>query len=67
MTQGNEATLAHAATQASPVRLFFDLFKLRIGLVIGFPLVIAGCWLAATGGTLRTKPPSEDLPPVASG
>lgn len=41
--------------------------QITIGLVIGFPLVIAGCWLAATGGTLRTKPPSEDLPPVASG
>ncbi len=41
--------------------------QITIGLVIGFPLVIAGCWLAATGGTLRSKPPSGDLPPVASG
>lgn len=41
--------------------------QITIGLVIGFPLVIAGCWLAATGGTLRTKPQPEGLPPVASG
>ncbi|MFT4219604.1 MAG: DMT family transporter [Microbacterium sp.] len=26
--------------------------QITIGLVIGFPLVIAGCWLAATGGRL---------------
>lgn len=25
------------------------------GLLIGFPLVIAGCWLAATGGRLRRR------------
>ena len=25
------------------------------GLIIGFPLVIFGCWLAATGGTIRTQ------------
>lgn len=37
------------------------------GLVVGFPLVILGCWLAATGGTIRTKGPSGDLPPVAPG
>ncbi|HYI52110.1 MAG TPA: DMT family transporter [Microbacterium sp.] len=37
------------------------------GLVIGFPLVILGCWLAATGGTVRTKEPSGGLPPVAPG
>jgi len=37
------------------------------GLVIGFPLVIVGCWLAATGGTVRTKEPSGGLPPVAPG
>ena len=42
------------------------------GLLIGFPLVIVGCWLAATGGRFRApKPAAElaesDLPPVASG
>ncbi|MCK2024384.1 DMT family transporter [Microbacterium sp. kSW2-24] len=33
------------------------------GLLIGFPLVIAGCWFAATGGRLR--PPASALPPPA--
>ncbi len=37
------------------------------GLLIGFPLVILGCWLAATGGTIRAKRPPGDLPPVAVG
>jgi drug/metabolite transporter (DMT)-like permease len=37
------------------------------GLLIGFPLVILGCWLAATGGTIRTREPPGDLPPVAAG
>jgi drug/metabolite transporter (DMT)-like permease len=37
------------------------------GLLIGFPLVIAGCWLAATGGVLRARTPAEKLPPVAPG
>ena len=37
------------------------------GLLIGFPLVILGCWLAATGGTIRAKRPPGDLPPVAAG
>ena len=38
------------------------------GLLIGFPLVIAGCWLAATGGRLRAPNPQEtELPPVAPG
>ncbi len=27
--------------------------EVTIGLLIGFPLVIVGCWLAATGGRLR--------------
>lgn len=36
------------------------------GLLIGFPLVLLGCWLAATGGTLRTRRPPGDLPPVAA-
>lgn len=41
--------------------------KLTVGLLIGFPLVIVGCWLAATGGTVRVKKPPGDLPPVATG
>lgn len=41
--------------------------QITLGLVIGFPLVIAGCWLAATGGTLRPRRPASDLPPVAPG
>ena len=38
MAQGNEAGTTHAQAGSSPsrVRLFFDVFKLRIGLVIGF-------------------------------
>ncbi|MDL9981011.1 DMT family transporter [Microbacterium sp. ASV49] len=32
-------------------------------LLIGFPIVLIGCWFAATGGVLRTKPASE-VPPV---
>ncbi|CAI9387633.1 DMT family transporter [Microbacterium sp. T2.11-28] len=33
------------------------------GLLVGFPLVILGCWLAATGGRLRRRPaPATDLP-----
>jgi len=39
--------------------------KITPGLVIGFPLVILGCWLAATGGTVRTKEPPGELPTVA--
>jgi len=30
--------------------------QLTAGLLIGFPLVILGCWLAATGGRLRQRP-----------
>ncbi|MFB8385767.1 DMT family transporter [Microbacterium sp. NPDC055910] len=37
------------------------------GLIVGFPLVILGCWLAATGGALRAKKPPGDIPPVALG
>lgn len=39
------------------------------GLLIGFPIVLAGCWLAATGGRLRPTPvpepavPGSDAPP----
>lgn len=29
------------------------------GLLVGFPLVIAGCWLAATGGRLRPRRGAE--------
>lgn len=36
--------------------------QLSLGLLIGFPLVILGCWLAATGGRLRAQP--ADLPPA---
>ena len=31
--------------------------EITLGLLIGFPLVILGCWLAATGGTVRTREP----------
>lgn len=37
------------------------------GLLLGFPLVIFGCWLAATGGTIRLRKPPGDLPPIAPG
>lgn len=41
---------------------------LTFGLVAGLPLVILGCWLAATGGTLRTRTmPEDELPRVAPG
>jgi drug/metabolite transporter (DMT)-like permease len=36
---------------------------LTVGLLIGFPLVIVGCWLAATGGRLRRR---AGEPPVAA-
>lgn len=39
---------------------------LSFGLLIGFPLVIVGCWLAATGGRLRAAKPLP-TPPVAPG
>ena len=29
------------------------------GLIVGFPLIIIGCWFAATGGWLRTGRPSS--------
>ena len=41
--------------------------EVTLGLVIGFPLVILGCWLAATGGTVRARAPAEDLPPFSPG
>lgn len=34
------------------------------GLLIGFPLIIAGCWFAATGGRLR--PPASTPPDLAT-
>ena len=41
---------------------------LSVGLAIGFPLVILGCWLAATGGRLRSRAPlATNPPPVAPG
>jgi drug/metabolite transporter (DMT)-like permease len=39
--------------------------QLSTGLLIGFPLVILGCWLAATGGIVRRA--RAPLPPVAPG
>jgi drug/metabolite transporter (DMT)-like permease len=36
--------------------------QLTVGLIIGFPLVILGCWLAATGGRMTARP--GDLPDV---
>ncbi|WP_460799882.1 DMT family transporter [Microbacterium sp. GXF0217] len=33
------------------------------GLLIGFPLVIVGCWFAATGGRLRATPAVTPRPP----
>ncbi len=41
--------------------------QITLGLIVGFPLVILGCWLAATGGTVRTKEATGGLPPVAPG
>ncbi|MEG9493874.1 MULTISPECIES: DMT family transporter [Microbacterium] len=40
---------------------------LSTGLLVGFPLVIVGCWLAATGGRLRPRRPADgELPPIAA-
>jgi protoheme IX farnesyltransferase len=47
MAHGNEAMTVDGGARPSPLRLVFDLFKLRIGLVIGFTAV-AG--LAVTPG-----------------
>ena len=38
---------------------------LTVGLLIGFPLMMAGCWLAATGVTVRSRKITADLPPIA--
>jgi len=40
--------------------------QVTVGLIIGFPLVIAGCWLAATGGRFRSRDTLGDLPPLAT-
>jgi drug/metabolite transporter (DMT)-like permease len=37
---------------------------LSSGLLLGFPLVILGCWLAATGGRLRRRPLAAGQLPV---
>ncbi len=41
----------------------------RIGpaLLLGFPLVVLGCWLAATGGGMRIRRRPGEPPPVAPG
>ena len=36
---------------------------LSTGLLVGFPLVIVGCWLAATGGRLRPRRPADGVWP----
>ena len=41
--------------------------EITLGLLVGFPLVILGCWLAATGGSVRLRRPRGDMPPVAPG
>ena len=38
--------------------------EITAGLIVGFPLIIIGCWLAATGGVLRRRRPPEGLPPI---
>jgi drug/metabolite transporter (DMT)-like permease len=35
--------------------------QVTVGLLVGLPLVILGCWLAATGGVLRRRPLVEPL------
>ncbi|MEZ3162093.1 DMT family transporter [Microbacterium sp. BWT-B31] len=39
--------------------------QITIGLIVGFPLVIFGCWLAATGGRLRVRDGVDELPPLS--
>jgi drug/metabolite transporter (DMT)-like permease len=39
--------------------------ELTPGLLLGFPLVIVGCWLAATGGRLRNPRQVEGIAPPA--
>ncbi|HWI31078.1 MAG TPA: DMT family transporter [Microbacterium sp.] len=40
--------------------------ELTPALLVGFPIVLAGCWLAATGG-LRMRRPPDGVPPIAPG
>jgi len=37
--------------------------ELSVGLLVGFPLVILGCWLAATGGRLRNPRQTQGIAP----
>ncbi|WP_336631093.1 MULTISPECIES: DMT family transporter [unclassified Microbacterium] len=37
---------------------------LSVGLLVGFPLVILGCWMAATGGRLRPRRPDAGALPA---
>ncbi|MFJ6652761.1 DMT family transporter [Microbacterium sp. NPDC091313] len=41
--------------------------EITVGLLFGLPLVIAGCWLAATGGSIRMRRRPGAPPPVAAG
>ena len=49
-----EVAITAALTAAYPdvVVLGEDLSS---GLIIGFPVVLVGCWLAATGGRVRPR------------
>ncbi len=38
--------------------------QISVGLIAGFPLVILGCWLAATGGRLRSTAAPPPAPPT---
>lgn len=40
--------------------------ELSPALLLGFPIVLAGCWLAATGG-LRMRRAPQSVPPIAPG
>ena len=40
--------------------------ELTLGLLIGFPLVILGCWLAATGGRRACGSPRRPSPRILS-
>ena len=39
--------------------------ELSVGLLVGFPLVILGCWFAATGGHLRNPRQLDGIAPPA--
>lgn len=38
--------------------------QISVGLIAGFPLVILGCWLAATGGRVRSTAAPPPAPPT---